>query len=200
MPTVPPNPIVGKGTRVKYARSPRVQLDITTELIEQSLQRDSSHCMIAEAVKAAVPGARSVSVDLQTIRFTDPDKPHRYTYLTPRRAQIALVNFDQGREPEPFQVQLRGGAVTKTVTRSARKKFEDKEAAIATKSGKAPKTEPKVDNRAVVAKRRTLTKSDADRRNVPEVNGGTTPPLGPLASITTARGRRRAFGLRLLEM
>jgi hypothetical protein len=46
--------------------------------------------MIAEAIKQAVPRATNVSVDLSTVRWTDPEKKLRYTYLTPRAAQIAL--------------------------------------------------------------------------------------------------------------
>src|SRR5258707_2331325 len=93
-------------------RSPKVTIEITPDLIESSKERDSSHCMIAEAVKKAYLGAAFVSVDLQTIRFSDHNKGLRYTYLTPRSAQIALIEFDQGTTPEPFSFQLRGGQVT----------------------------------------------------------------------------------------
>jgi hypothetical protein len=66
--------------------------------------------MIADAIKTAVPNAQSVSVDLSTIRWTDPVRELRYIYLTPRRAQIALIDFDAGRVPKPFDVQLAGAA------------------------------------------------------------------------------------------
>jgi hypothetical protein len=132
--------------------------------------------MIAEAVKLAVPGARYVSVDLQTIRFTDPTGEKRYTYLTPRRAQVALVNFDQGRAPEPFKVQLRGGVVTKAGSR-------------------AKKSESKVK----IEKTRKII-SPRPGSHEPEVNGGRTPPVGPLSSAPPTRGKRRTFGLNALEM
>jgi hypothetical protein len=93
-------------------RAPKLRVEVTRENIEQSTTRDSSHCMIAEAVKLAFPGAYRVSVDLQTIRFGDAKKRLRYTYLTPRRAQLALVDFDQGVLPEPFTISLRNGQVT----------------------------------------------------------------------------------------
>jgi hypothetical protein len=69
--------------------------------------------MIAEAVKAVVLGAGTVQVDLQTIRFTDPKKPFRYAYLTPRIAQVFLIDFDEGRtDIEPFSFKLKRGMVT----------------------------------------------------------------------------------------
>lgn len=97
----------------KKPRAPHVKVTLTDEIIVDSIQRHSSHCMIAEAVKAVLPKAKAVSVDLQTIRFTDPEKSLRYTYLTPRRAQVALVQFDQGIRTEPFAFRLSGGHVTR---------------------------------------------------------------------------------------
>ena len=103
------------------ARAPQLRVVVTAEIIAKSQQRDSSHCMLAEAVKEAARAAgfhpKFPGVDLQTIRFTDPDNGYRYTYLTPRRCQVALIDFDQGRETEPFVFQLRGGQVTKSGVR-----------------------------------------------------------------------------------
>jgi hypothetical protein len=62
--------------------------------------------MIAEAVKASLPDVKTVSVDLATIRFTDKKTGSRYTYMTPRAAQQALVQFDNGEKPEPFRIRL----------------------------------------------------------------------------------------------
>ena len=58
------------------------KVKITRELIERATQRDSRHCMIAEAIKAANPRYLNISVDLQTIRYTDPRTRKRYTCLT----------------------------------------------------------------------------------------------------------------------
>jgi hypothetical protein len=66
--------------------------------------------MIADAIKEAIPNAQSVAVDLVTIRWTDPVRELRYIYLTPRRAQLALIDFDRGVVPKPFDVQLAGAA------------------------------------------------------------------------------------------
>jgi len=157
--------------------------------------------MLAEAVKEAFPGARFVSVDLQTIRFTDPDpkRPYRYTYLTPRRGQVALVDFDQGRGIEPFEVQLRGGAVTPI-------RYQKKPKAAASpakstspvKNGKTTKVEEKPSK---VAPRKTLLppRSGANKNNIPEVGGGQTPPRAALSSPKRPRGTRRVFGLRSMS-
>src|SRR5215510_11021188 len=94
--------------RDNEAKSPKVLLKVTPRLVRDAVQANSGHCMIAEAVKEAVPGAKYVSVDLQTIRWTDTEKGKRYVYLTPRKAQFALIDFDQGEEPTPFQATIQG--------------------------------------------------------------------------------------------
>jgi hypothetical protein len=67
--------------------------------------------MIAEAVKLAAPWATNVLVDLQSVRMTDKTRGLRYSYLTPRRGQLALISFDQGKKPKPFTMELAQGAV-----------------------------------------------------------------------------------------
>jgi hypothetical protein len=97
--------------RVPY--SPRLTISIDQETIEASTRRKSSHCMIAEAIKRAIPRATGVSVDLQAIRWTDPDLQLRYVFLTPREAQIALLHFDRGETPESFTMKLSNAHVTR---------------------------------------------------------------------------------------
>ena len=53
-------------------------LDVTAELIATAIPRNSGHCMIADALRAAIPSARFISVDLQTIRWSDPETNRRY--------------------------------------------------------------------------------------------------------------------------
>src|SRR6266702_2903704 len=62
--------------------------------------------MIADSVKHCYPWARNVTVDIQTIRLSDPDRGVRFTYLTPRQAQLALLDFDAGEPVEPFNFVL----------------------------------------------------------------------------------------------
>lgn len=68
--------------------------------------------MIAEAIAVHLPGVRNVSVDMMTIRWSDPAKGWRYIYLTPKPAQYALLDFDMGLPIEPFSFQVRSGHAT----------------------------------------------------------------------------------------
>lgn len=160
-------------------RVPSIKLTLTSEIIENAVPRDSGHCMWADAVKAAVPGARSVAVDLQTVRFTDPEKPLRYIYLTPRAAQASLVGWDDGTKPEPgLSVQIKGGQVVRA----------------------SPKrSNPPSAREARVGKTAELRSNTKMHPGVPDTIGGRTPPTGPLSN-THYRGGRRAFGLRGLVL
>ncbi len=194
--------IPGQGySRVRTAKAPVVKVEVTLEEINQATVRDSSHCMIAEAVKVAFPGAKFVSVDLQTIRFSDPNpnRPYRYIYLTPRAAQVALINFDQGIKPEPFHVLIRNGAVVPGYAlRQARAaaRADSKGLPTKAKATKAAKAASKSLPRRKTIKNRDATKVD---HYVPDVVGGSAPPLAALAS-NVAKGKRRAFGIRALEL
>lgn len=164
-------------------RAPWLTVQLTDEQIEAAIPRDSGHCMFAEAVKGAFPSAKYVSVDLQTIRFTDSIRGVRYTYLTPRRCQVALVAFDQGIRTEPFRFQLRGGHVTAARYRGK---------VDATRSEVAKQRRRARDAQAREMAKTDLRPSDAGPNCVPERVGGKTPPLAPLA-------RRRSFGIRALD-
>src|SRR5688500_600721 len=88
-------------------RSPRIELRIDRELVERCVKADSGHCMIAEAIREQVPGASYITVDIQTVRWSDRKKGVRYAYLTPTSAQRKLIRFDQGDEElESFTVRL----------------------------------------------------------------------------------------------
>lgn len=183
--------------------APRTKIEVTSSIIELSTQADSSHCMIADAVRAAIPGARFVSVDLQTIRYTDPVKSLRYIYLTPRRGQEALIKFDQGQHPEPFAFYLMGGAVAragisavaKAKKAKARESAKEGDPRVAGPDRTVSQAEAAVDGPARIAMR--------DQGEVPDRIGGRTPPIGALADPPPKRGvsagRRRQFGLRGFE-
>lgn len=169
---------------MKRPKSPSVRLEITQEIIADAVARDSSHCLWAEAVRVAYPEAQRVSVDIQTIRFSDPRKGLRYTYLTPRVAQVSLVQFDQGVLPEPHSVLLRRGQVT----RMAQKPSIDA-------PGKRKLTENELRQRRDAAEKgkKGLAKASVRKTSGAAIDrvGGRTPPI--------AAGRRRAYGLRGLE-
>jgi hypothetical protein len=83
-----------------------MKVTITPELVERAVQKDSRHCMIAEAIKLQNPHFKSILVDLATIRWTNPRTRKRYVCLTPEVAGEALVRFDQGQDIEPFAFTL----------------------------------------------------------------------------------------------
>jgi hypothetical protein len=210
--------------RKASVRAPQVKVEVTREMIADATRGDSGHCMIAEAIKAAVPAARFVSVDLQTIRFTDREQGLRFTYLTPRRGMLALIDFDQGREPEPFSIRLIGGQVTlsgRAATGDHRPLKPGTIAAIrewaTTQEEWADKVTPR-GHRAlpeglrgayaaahprVTLGRARLVKHHGSDGSIPEIVGGRTPPVGALAGgfvpPAVRIARRRQFGIRALE-
>jgi hypothetical protein len=90
----------------------RVRIQVTPEIIKDACRTDSRHCMIAEAIAAQLPGVRNISVDMMTIRWSDPTKGWRYIYLTPKPAQHALIRYDMGLDVQPFSFQVRSGHAT----------------------------------------------------------------------------------------
>jgi hypothetical protein len=54
--------------------------------IDEAIKNDSHHCMIHDAIKEYL-GVQFISVDTQSIRFSDPATKERYVYLTPPIAQ-----------------------------------------------------------------------------------------------------------------
>lgn len=175
-------PRAEKKKRLPHA--PRLTLEVTQEIIDAAVPRDSGHCVIADAVKAAYPTAKRIAVDLQTIRFTDPKKGLRYTFLTPRIGQLTIIKFDQGVRPEPFTTRLRNGQVT--IGGSARSQTKKP----LTEGQLAQRRRASAASRAKLGKAR-LRSGGPEASTVPDRIGGKTPPVAP--------GRRRAFGLRALE-
>lgn len=192
-PTLPPlidtiadtaEPSGRKKQSARRPQSPMINVVVTPEIISDSRKRDSSHCMIAEAVKKVVPDARNVSVDLQTIRFTDRDKGLRYIYLTPRSAQVALVQFDQGIEVEPFSMRLRGGHVIRKGPNTRSKEKNPGDGATG-QQGIA----------AADRVRRQSMRLNADGLPV-RVGGAAPPKMRDAENIPMSK--RREFGLRAL--
>ena len=83
-----------------------MRVSVGKEQIENGVAKNSQHCMIADAIKAACPKAQYILVDLQSIRFTDKSKGKRYIYMTPAIAQHNLIRFDRGDAVKPFSFSL----------------------------------------------------------------------------------------------
>jgi len=151
--------------------------------------------MTAEAVKDAMPTASSISVDIQTIRFSLPEKRLRDTYLTPRIAQEAIIKFDQGETPDPFSFRLQGAHVTTMYTREKRATPHGRLTPAQQESiKKARQYSPTHQGRMVPDHPELMqtVQRGGENGRVSERVGGRPPPTTPFA-------RRREFGLRALK-
>lgn len=104
-----------------------MKVRVTEAHIKNGIAKDSHHCMIADAVKECCPTAQYITVDLQTIRFTDPAKRQRVKYLTPAAAQSALLKFDRGDKTiRPFTFALTAPLIRKCDSRTSSQKRPNK--------------------------------------------------------------------------
>jgi len=83
----------------------RIRIEVTEQDIERAHRSNSYHCVVAQAVARTVKDARSIDVDIQTIRFTRDGG--RWIFLTPYAVQGYIVAFDAGDPIEPFTFELR---------------------------------------------------------------------------------------------
>jgi hypothetical protein len=101
-----------------------MKISVTERHINNGHAKDSHHCMIADAIKESIPAALYIMVDLQSIRYTDPKKGQRFTYMTPAAAQRNLLKFDRGDKTlRPFTFSLNSPKVraVNTKTNSTKK-------------------------------------------------------------------------------
>ncbi len=138
--------------------------------------------MIADAIKAAYPGATKVAVDISSIRFTDLKKGCRYMYLTPRPAQRALVDFDEGIKPAPFQFRIRNAHVA----RAGRKQKKPQLNTEAGEAGQEPTTSKKQKLNDKLERTLSKTALVVSTQGVRRVGGALPPQLHT----------RREFGVR----
>lgn len=92
-----------------------MRVRVSDRNIDESIRGDSHHCMIADAIKHALPAAQYIQADVQSIRFSDPSTGQRYTYLTPPVAQSALLQFDAGIRVQPFAFTLRRPVIVRPI-------------------------------------------------------------------------------------
>lgn len=93
----------------KKPPAPALKVRVREEHVKTACRRDSHHCMIADALRDAVPEAKYIMVDLQSVRWSDLERGYRFVYFTPPLAQEALIRFDQGKAVAPFRFALRNG-------------------------------------------------------------------------------------------
>lgn len=95
------------GPSVTRTRFAKVDCFLKQHCIDHAIQNNSSHCMYAESIQEDHPHFRRVSVDLQTIRWTDTRNKRRYFALTPALMQKVLVEWDGGTKPVPHAFGFR---------------------------------------------------------------------------------------------
>jgi hypothetical protein len=168
--------------RKQKFNAPRPIIEMKKEYIEQAIRKNTHRCMIVKAIQEQVPEASAISVDLQTIRWSDRRRGLRYTFLTPRVAQQLLVLFDLGDKQrlEKFgpavKFRLRGALVT-SITRNEKGRRK-----LAHNLGR---------------RRIAATKRDKKSGTVPEQIGGKPPPL---ERFHASHNSRREFGVRGFTM
>ena len=184
--------------------SPEILVEVTQDDIDSGKRRNSHHCPNAEAVRRAVSKkfgeeVTGVMVDLQTIRFSVPSRRLRYVYLTPRPAQVLVIDFDQGNEPKPCAFKLRAGQVTymgtthlATVAKESLPHYATPEAQRerAERRKEAEASPPRKTAAQPARHRAQLTRSpNGNLQTVPGISGGRPPPVHKAAN-------GRGFGLR----
>ena len=86
-----------------------IRIHVDDEHIANAQRKNSHRCMIADALRSAIPEAKFISVDLQSIRFSLLEEKTRYFYFTPTIAQHALLQFDKGKKLRGFDFTMREG-------------------------------------------------------------------------------------------
>jgi hypothetical protein len=93
----------------------RCEISVQDRHLAAALRANSSHCAIAFAIRDAIPDARRIAVDLQTIRWSLPKRGVRYVFLTPHVAQQdVIIPFDQGEECKPVTFRMKPAWITRT--------------------------------------------------------------------------------------
>ena len=98
----------------RYENGPQIKVIVTQEIIDNAIESNSAHCVVADAIKASLLTRgngryKGVSVDLGQIRITDKKLNKRFVWFTPHLCQRAITQFDQGKRKwlQPFHFWLR---------------------------------------------------------------------------------------------
>jgi hypothetical protein len=152
-----------------------------------------------------VPHARFISVDLQTIRWSDPKRGVRYVFLTPAVAQQDLIiPFDQGEECKPISFRMRPAFVTRSGPRRTHapdnEQLKDAKLKVACDNNSVENGASEAPSRPLIPyagkerkprqRRAKISETKLDG-TIPTTLGGKLPPVSVLA--------RRAFGLRQIR-
>jgi hypothetical protein len=82
---------------------PNLTVDVSQDVIDESIQKDSAHCMISQALRLAGAASTKVTAEHASFNFNG----HRYTYPLPAKAAAELVQFDEDKNKvKPFKFTL----------------------------------------------------------------------------------------------
>jgi len=175
-----------------------MNVTITEELVERAVQRDSHHCMIAEAIKEQNPHFARILVDLQTIRWTNTTTGKRYICLTPEEAAAKLVDFDQGRPIVPFAFSMRIVQATSAKPgKRGRKKLDSQmtiEGGTPIRTGHLKGTAGSGGAEAIKKRERTERKSTVATTATTDIE-----PPSEASNIVRSSKKYRSYGRRLLK-
>jgi hypothetical protein len=122
------------------------KIEVSKEIIEFSKKTHRSQCMVAQAIRRDLPGAWSVKVTSDTIKFNiggegeSKEQGFRYCYDTPGRVGLAIAKFDSegpgSIEPFSFKLDARQGLVAPIIKKGSQKKSTHKKGAKRENLGK----------------------------------------------------------------
>ena len=153
-------------------------IHVTKEDYEAAVPGSSSHCAVEVAIKRMFPEFKFISVDIQSIRWSDPKHDVRHMALTPQPIARNILEFDAVRVPGDISFYLRSVMQTPMLHgRHGEKSFQ---------YGTADQSAAKLRKPKVKATGKRNGKS-SHVNGVPTVVGGSLPPRAHM---------RRSFGLR----
>src|ERR1051325_4385696 len=91
----------------------KLKIKVRQKHIDNGKQKDSHHCMIADAIHEADPKARYVCVDLQSVRWSNLETGQRFVCFILFKAQASLLLFDNGIKPKPFSCTVHSAIIKK---------------------------------------------------------------------------------------
>jgi hypothetical protein len=148
----------------------RVEITIEQRHIDRAIERHS-HAAAAEAIKEQT-GWKFVSVDIQTIRGSDPRKGLRFCFLTPHVVQHSIIlPFDAGEREncKPITFTMKPAFVTKSGKKRAHTPSNDELADVNLRVARKQPHLPPSANRASWQERNRAASAVI-------VNGGPEPP------------------------
>lgn len=192
----------------------RITVNLTQSDIDKALKNHSSRCVVATAIKRAVPNAKRVEVDMQTIRWSAEDEEgnnERVVYVTPMSVMDYIVAFDAGDELLPFNFYLfadRKATIPAIKRNTAARQVDTATKRVKNSTARAAKTasDPKATK---AAKKVAAEKVTQAKEELAEVKA----TVGPLAERTKVKGNathwriprhsktgRRYFGAKVMRV